>query len=61
MSKDRLPQNQSDGEMTKVGVACKCHEGGRPSDGEMTKLASGAFQCIKCGRMWDQPPAEKKK
>lgn len=60
MGKDQLPQNQSDGEMTKVGVACSCHAGGRPLDTEMTKVASGAFQCQKCGKMWGQPPVEKK-
>ena len=52
MSSPKLPQNQDDGEMTKVGVSCQCHVGVRPQEGEMTKLAHGAHQCQSCGQTW---------
>jgi len=58
MSSEKTPQNQNDGEMTKLGVSCKCSEGLRPTDGEMTKLASGAHQCPNCGKAWGQAPAK---
>ena len=55
----KLPQNQDDDEMTKVGVSCQCHAGNRPQEGEMTKLASGSHQCRTCGKVWGAAPAKK--
>jgi len=37
-------------EMTKYAVACKCAQGQRPKNAEMTKLADGTHQCQHCGR-----------
>lgn len=37
-------------EMTKYAVACKCAEGKRPTEAELTKLADGTRQCPHCGR-----------
>ena len=37
-------------EMTKYAVACKCAQGQRPKDEDMTKLADGTHRCPHCGR-----------
>ena len=37
-------------EMTKYAVACKCAQGQRPHQSELTKLADGTNQCPHCGR-----------
>ena len=51
--KERKKSAQKDDdseEMTKYAVACKCAEGHRPHNAEMTKLADGTHQCPHCGR-----------
>jgi hypothetical protein len=59
-NRPKLPQNQDDGEMTKVGVSCQCHAGEKPLEGEMTKIAQGAYQCKACGKTWGGAPTANK-
>ncbi len=52
-SPSRRSQQEKDGEeeeMEKYAVSCRCPEGKRPKNAEMTKLAEG-FKCPSCGRL----------
>ncbi len=52
--KPKIPSSEEkkdeEEELVKYAVSCRCAQGQRPKDEDMTKLADGTHRCPYCGR-----------